>query len=76
MKTININITSWCIHIIVFFILFAIAYWYVTLEEGAKHRRMYRVANILWSSIVSMFFILLAKGLYHIFTNTHFIFTL
>lgn len=76
MTTINVNVTSVCIYIIVFFILFAIAYWYITLDEGSRQRKMYRVANILLSSLMSITLILLGRIIYYIFSNIHFTYTL
>ena len=75
MTTININVTSVCIYIIVFFILFAIAYWYITLDEGSRHRKMYRVANILWSCLAATYIILMFECIRYIFSHIHFTFT-
>ena len=75
MTTININVTSVCIHMIVFFILFAIAYWYITLDEGARQRKMYRTANILWSSLFSTYIILMFECIRYIFSHIDFTFT-
>jgi hypothetical protein len=75
MTTININVTSVFIHILLFFIIYSSIHWYFKLNDTPVERDRYRLANIFSSLLTSIFIFILCKVLYHFYSHSHFTFT-
>lgn len=75
MTTININVTSLFINILLFFILYNITYWWYTLNDSESFKKQYRASNVIASLFMTTVIILLGKVIYYIYSHSHFTFT-
>lgn len=71
----TINVTSVFIHILLFFIIYNIIYWFYTLNESEKDKKLYRVLSVFASLFMTTAIILVYKVLYILYSHTHFTFT-